>query len=100
MSYVIAAVVVIGIIVGIVLTTKRNNEIIAHGIEADGVVSRIESDTDSDGDTTYKYYVKYATQACTTVEAVLAGRIPDNLYQGQELRIKYLPEKPKVVVAL
>ena len=103
MTYVfigIAVAVVVGIII---FTVMRNNAINKNGIETDAVVSRIDEDTSSDGDgsisTTYTYYVSYQTEDGTVVEAKL-GKAPHNIRQGMQLRIKYLPEKPKYVIAV
>jgi len=101
MAYALIALVVIVIGFSIITTIKRNNAIQKDGIEADAVVSRVDEneDTDSDGnrEVTYVYYVKYQTKDGQTVEAKL-GNEPGHLYVGKELRIKYLPEKPKYVI--
>ena len=103
MTYVfigIAVAVVVGIII---FTVMSNNAINKNGIETDAVVSRIDEDTsrDDNGDinTTYTYYVSYQTEDGTVVEAKL-GKAPHNIRQGMQLRIKYLPEKPKYVIAV
>ena len=114
MLYAGIAVCVIVIIVAIVITQKRNNEIKARGIEADAVVSSIKEDvsTDADGSisgTIYTYYVTYETQTGERVTAKLgSGKGIDNqiggvrwaadLQEGSPVRIKYLPEKPKYVI--
>lgn len=101
LTYVVIAVVVIAVIAVTVFTIKRNNAIQKDGIEADAVVSRIveNEDRDEDGhvDFTYTYYVKYQTQDGQTVEAKL-GNAPSRIVVGSNLRIKYLPEKPKYVI--
>ena len=90
-----AAVVVVGLAV---YSFLRNNKIRKEGVEADAVVSRIEEQesANSDGsfDTTYTYYVNYRTQDGQTVEAKL-NRAPVRTRVGDQVRIKYLPEKPK-----
>jgi len=102
MTYALIAVVVIVLVAGVVFTYKRNKAIQQNGIEADAVVSRIvshDSEPDEHGhiQTTYTYYVKYQMQDGQTVEAKL-GNPPAFVVVGSELRIKYLPEKPKYVV--
>ena len=58
-------------------------------------IQEIEKE-DSDGhrSTDYEYYVRYQNQAGETVEAKL-GNPPRFLTEGTQLRVKYLPEKPK-----
>ena len=102
MTYALIAVVVIVLAVAFVLNGKRNKAIQQNGIEADAAVSRIvshDSEPDEHGhiNTTYTYYVKYQTKDGETVEAKL-GNPPAFAVVGSELRIKYLPEKPKYVV--
>lgn len=79
----------------------RNHRIKRDGIEAEAFITRIdESDShDSDGGiiTTYTYYVRYRDQNGTAVDATLVN--PKNkLVIGSRLKIKYMPEKPKVAV--
>ena len=81
----------------------RTNAIKKNGIEANAVVSRIkeQESTDSDGftDTTYIYFVKFRTQDGQDIEARLSN--PSGTIKiGDELRIKYLPNKPKMVIAV
>ena len=100
---------------GVIMTTKRNNEIKQNGIETDATVSRVsvsESvDTDGCVSTTYTYYVTYRTMDGQTVEAKLGsgksvdtnilGKSWDNdLGEGVSVRIQYLPEKPKYVIRI
>lgn len=42
-------------------------------------------------------YVTYRTLDGQTVEARL-NRLPDSIHVGEEIRIKYLPEKPNYVL--
>ena len=95
------AVVVIVIVAGFVFNYKRSQKINQQGIEADAVVSRIEEveheDADGHRDTDYEYYVRYTNQSGQTVEAKL-GNPPRFLMEGTQLRVKYLPEKPKYVL--
>ena len=102
-TYVMFGVVVVGIVGGIIFTIMRTNAIKKNSIEANAVVSRIkeQESTDSDGftDTTYIYFVKFRTQDGQDVEARLSN--PSGTIKiGDELRIKYLPNKPKMVIAV
>ena len=102
MTYAIIAVIVIAVVIGLVFNYKRSKAINERGIEADAVVSRIkEIETENDGqsETRYEYCVKYRNEAGETVEAKL-GNPPRFLMEGTELRVKYLPEKPKYVLTV
>lgn len=102
MTYAIIAVIVIAVVIGLVFNYKRSKAINERGIEADAVVSRIkEIETENDGqrETRYEYFVKYRNEAGETVEAKL-GNPPRFLMEGTELRMKYLPEKPKYVLTV
>ena len=102
MTYAIIAVIVIAVVIGLVFNYKRSKAINERGIEADAVVSRIkEIETENDGqrETRYEYFVKYRNEARETVEAKL-GNPPRFLMEGTELRVKYLPEKPKYVLTV
>ena len=102
MTYAIIAVIVIAVVIGLVFNYKRSKAINERGIEADAVVSRIkEIETENDGqrETRYEYLVKYRNEAGETVEAKL-GNPPRFLMEGTELRVKYLPEKPKYVLTV
>ena len=84
LTYIIIGVVVVGIVGGIIFTIMRTNAIKKNGIEANAVVSRIkeQESTDSDGftDTTYIYLSRIKV--------------------GDSLTIKYLPNKPKLVITI
>ena len=103
LTYVIFGVVVVGIVGGIIFTIMRTNAIKKNGIEANAVVSRIkeQESTDSDGftDTTYIYFVKFTTQDGQDIEARLSNP-PSKIKVGDSLTIKYLPNKPKLVIAV
>ena len=102
MTYAIIAVIVIAVVIGLVFNYKRSKAINERGIEADAVASRIkEIETENDGqrETRYEYFVKYRNEAGETVEAKL-GNPPRFLMEGTELRVKYLPEKPKYVLTV
>lgn len=98
MMYVIIAVAAILVIGGFVFNYKRSKKINENGIETDAVVSRIKETEGEDAEghrsVEYTYYVKYQNEAGAVVEAKL-GNPPRFLMEGQQLRIKYLPEKPK-----
>ena len=103
LTYVIFGVVVVGIVGGIIFTIMRTNAIKKNSIEANAVVSRIkeQESTDSDGftDTTYIYFVKFTTQDGQEVESRLSNP-PSRIKVGDSLTIKYLPNKPKMVIAV
>ncbi len=103
MLYAAIAVVVIAIVIGFIYNYRRSKAIDERGIEADAVVSRIKENEgqDSDGNRTtdYEFYVRYQNEAGETVEARL-GNPPRFIMEGTELRVKYLPEKPKYVLAV
>ena len=92
---IISCLVVVGIIVAIycILRNKKINE---NGIEADAVISRIDTNYDSEGSPSQVYFVDYVNAEGNTVTAKL-GNPPMNAFQGMTMRIKYLPEKPKYV---
>ena len=101
--YIVIGVIVIAVIVGFVFNYKRSKAINENGIETDAVVSHIKENEgeDADGNRTveYVYYVRYTNEAGESVEAKL-GNPPRFLMEGTKLRIKYLPEKPKYVLAV
>ncbi|MBO4854292.1 MAG: DUF3592 domain-containing protein [Oscillospiraceae bacterium] len=111
--YIAVGVIVLAIAVGIIYTAKRNNEIKQNGIETDATVTRVKEHESSDeyGHTTgisYTYYVTYRMLNGETVEAKLAsgksydshigGSWDQDLHEGSNVRIKYLPEKPNYVI--
>ena len=101
MTYVLMAAVLLAVLVGVVITIRRNNAIRQGGIETDAVVSRIQEhetrNDDGSRETNYTYYVQYQTEDGQVVEAKL-GKAPLRTAVGDRLRIKYLPEKPKYVI--
>ena len=76
--------------------TKKN------GTETEAVVSRIEEyeTTDSDGtSTSYNYYVRYHDEDGHPHEARISNMgFSRGLIVGDQIRIKYLPEKPGMAV--
>ena len=77
------------------LYTKKN------GIETDATVSRIEEETQSDSDgisTSYNYYVRYTTAEGKSQEALITNPGFKSLHIGDQIKIKYLPEKPIAAV--
>ena len=91
---------IIGIIVFNII---RSNKIRKNGVEADAVISRIEEQesVDADGslDVTYTYYVSYRTQDGQIIEAKL-NHAPGRTRVGEQVHIKYLPEKPKYAILI
>ena len=101
MQYAVIAVIVVVIVGGFIYNYLRQKKIKENGIEVDAVISRIvekeSTDSDNNTDYTYEYYVKYTDQNGNQVEAKLSN--PRTLSKvGDQLKIKYLPEKPKVAV--
>lgn len=103
MMWVVIAVAAIAVIAGFVFNYKRSKAINERGVETDAVVSRIKEiegeDSDGNREVTYEYFVEYLNEAGQTVEAKL-GNPPRFLMEGTQLRVKYLPEKPKYALAV
>ncbi|MBQ8162504.1 MAG: DUF3592 domain-containing protein [Clostridia bacterium] len=101
--YIGIAVIAVVIVGGFVYSYLRSKKIKENGVEADAVVSRIKEiekeDENGHHDYDYEYYVRYTNQAGETVEARL-GNAPRFLQEGTQVRIKYLPEKPKYALML
>lgn len=101
MLYVVIGVIAVAVIIGFIFNYKRSKAINERGIEVDVVVSRIKEvegqDNDGNRTTDYEYFVKYQNESGETVEAKL-GNPPRFLIEGKQLRVKYLPEKPKYVL--
>ena len=101
MLYVVIGVIVLVVIIGFIYNYKRNKAINEKGIEVDAVLSRIKEvegqDSDGNRTTDYEYFVKYKNESGETVEAKL-GNPPRFITEGTQLRVKYLPEKPKYVL--
>ena len=95
------AVFAVAVVIGFIYNYKRSKAISERGIETDAVLSRIKEtegqDSDGNRTTDYEYYVKYQNEAGETVEARL-GNPPRFIMEGTQLRVKYLPEKPKYVL--
>lgn len=91
------------VIVGFIYNYRRSRAINERGVEVDAVVSRIK-ETESEGadghrNVEYTYYVKYQNESGQVVEAKL-GNPPRFLTEGKQLRVKYLPEKPKYALVV
>ena len=99
-TYIIIGIVVVVVVVIGVYSFLRNKKINENGIEADAVVSRIDTDTNTDADgsvsTNETYYVDYQNAEGQIVTAKL-GNPPFGAVVGTTMRVKYLPEKPKYV---
>ena len=99
--YVIIGVVAVAVIAGIIFVVMRYTKINKNGIVTTAIISRIKeiesNDSDGSTSTSYEYYVKYTTEAGETIEAKLGGA-SRFAKVGDEVRIKYLPEKPKYVI--
>lgn len=102
-KYIICAAVVVLILAGFVIGMIRNRKIRRNGIEAQGVISRVEERYESDGESgsyTFIYYVSYTTREGKTVEARLGKMTQTHFDVGQSIRVKYLPEKPEYVIPI
>ena len=101
MLYVVIGVIVLVVIIGFIYNYKRSKAINEKSIEVDAVLSRIKEvegqDSDGNRTTDYEYFVKYKNESGETVEAKL-GNPPRFITEGTQLRVKYLPEKPKYVL--
>ena len=101
MLYVVIGVIVLVVIIGFIYNYKRSKAINEKGIEVDAVLSRIKEvegqDSDGNRTTDYEYFVKYKNESGETVEDKL-GNPPRFITEGTQLRVKYLPEKPKYVL--
>ena len=101
MLYVVIGVIVLVVIIGFIYNYKRRKAINEKGIEVDAVLSRIKEvegqDSDGNRTTDYESFVKYKNESGETVEAKL-GNPPRFITEGTQLRVKYLPEKPKYVL--
>ena len=103
LTYVIFGAFALIMAVAVIIAFLRFYAIRNNGIEANAVVSRVKEkqNTDSEGftNTSYLYFVTFTTQSGQTVEAKL-GNPPFRTQVGDKLRIKYLPNKPKFVIAV
>ena len=73
--------------------TKKN------GIETVGTITRIEDESMGE-DVTYGYYVRYTLNG-QEVEAKLSNPgFGKGIEVGAQIKIKYLPEKPNIVVRM
>lgn len=101
--YIAGGVLAAVLIFGLIYSIRRNQKINSQGVETDAVVSRIKEieSRDSDGtiNTNYEYYVRYQTETGESVEAKL-GNAPRRVREGDTLRVKYLPEKPKYALVV
>ena len=77
---------------------RQAKQIDAEGIETDAVVSRIERQTDADGNFDgYATYVSYTDENGQKRESFLASETQTSFQKGMQLRIKYLPGNYKMV---
>lgn len=99
-TYIFIGVAVVVVAIVAVYSILRNKKINENGIEADAVVARIDTDTQTDADgsvsTNETYYVEYQNAEGQIVTAKL-GNPPFGAVVGTTMRVKYLPEKPKYV---
>ena len=99
-TYIFIGVAVVVVAIVAVYSILRNKKINENGIEVDAVISRIDTDTQTDSDgsvsTNETYYVDYQNAEGQIVTAKL-GNPPFGAVVGTAMRVKYLPEKPKYV---
>ena len=90
---------VVGIIMCVVFIAydrKIVNNIAKNGIKTQGAVSRIDKDVESDGDTTYTYYVEYKDQDGGKHESIALVHSRGDLYkEDQRVAVKYVKGKYK-----
>ena len=102
-SLIIISVCAVIALCGVIYVVLRNQKIRKNGIETDAVISCVKEVENRDADghitTSYQYFVRYQMESGEIAEAQLANP-PRRAAQGMELRIKYLPEKPKLVIAV
>ena len=92
-----AIIAILFIITGAGFVFYNIHHIKKNGIETDAVITRIE-DEGIGTDTSYNYYVCY-TERGQKIEAKLSNPgFGKGLEVGAQIRIKYLPEKPNIVV--
>lgn len=94
---VVAAVIVFAVMA--YFKVKQAKQIDAEGIVTDGVVTRIEEGTDSDGmsDGTHQVFVRYTDENGKERESFLAQNMDKPYKKGTQIRIKYLPGNYKMV---
>ena len=99
-TYIFIGVAVVVVAIVAVYSILRNKKINENGIEVDAVISRIDTDTQTDSDGSVSenktYYVEYQNAEGGIVTAKL-GNPPFGAAVGTAMRVKYLPEKPKYV---
>ena len=99
-TYIFIGVAVVVVAIVAVYTILRNKKINENGIEVDAVISRIDTDTQTDSDGSVSenktYYVEYQNAEGGIVTAKL-GNPPFGAAVGTAMRVKYLPEKSKYV---
>lgn len=95
------AVIAIVALVGFAVNFVRHKKIHRRGVETDAVVSCVretEKENAEGGRTAdYECFVMYRNEAGETTEAKL-GNPTRMLREGMQVRVKYLPEKPKYVL--
>lgn len=108
MNYLIIGIAVLVVFGGGIYTFLANNKIKKNGIEVEAEISRIdieEIEVENDEsnmietETTKKYYVKYKNENGEVIEALL-NNPKIGLKEGNKIKIKYLPEKPKNVLRI
>ncbi|MBQ7546094.1 MAG: DUF3592 domain-containing protein [Clostridia bacterium] len=84
-----------------VFVAWRTMNIKKNGIETQATVTRIEEDVQADSDgasVSYNYYVRYTTADGQQQEALITNPGFKKLERGEQITIKYLPQKPNAAV--
>ena len=92
-----AIIVILFIIVAAGYVFYNIQRIKKNGIETDAVITRIE-DVGTGTDTSYDYYVCYTERGQKIETKISNPGFGKGLEIGAEIRIKFLPEKPNIVV--
>ena len=82
----------------VVITMKKAKKIDKEGLTADAVVSKIIENNEVDGnDVTYTVYVQYLDRDGVKRESPVSVRSERTHEVGDEMRIKYIPGKYRMV---
>ena len=106
MPYAIVIIIIAIVVIGCIYAFISTNKIKKDGIEVEGEVSRIDIETKEEiddetgtitNDTSKSYFVTYTNESGEVIEASLIN--PKlGLKEGDKIKIKYLPSKPKNVL--
>ena len=77
----------------LIVAHRMRKRIDEEGIEASGVISRVDESFDSDTGVEISVYARYRTEDGKEIEGLLLDA-PSNLQEGQRVRLKYHPTLP------